>query len=67
MSEVSIDNVNSNTVYCPAQPIMKFKKATNVQQTWKEHGWIPPSDDPLIRAKWQFYRTLDVQMEEGNV
>lgn len=64
---MSVDNVNSTTVYSPSHTLMRFKKSTDVQQTWKEHGWLPPSEDPAIRAKWQFYRTLSVQLEEGNV
>lgn len=67
MNNERVDNVNGTTVYCPTQPMTRFRKATNVQQTWKEHGWLPPSDDPTIKAKWQYYRTLDVQLEEGNV
>lgn len=39
--------------------LKKYKKTTDVQRTWREHGWTPPSDDPEVRAKWLFYRTLD--------
>lgn len=39
----------------------KYKKTTDVQQTWREHGWTPPSENPEVRAKWAFYRTLDTQ------
>ena len=41
--------------------LTKYKKTTDVQQTWRQHGWTPPSEDPEIRAKWQFYRTLDTE------
>lgn len=36
-----------------------YKRTTDVQQTWRQHGWTPPSKDPAVVAKWQFYRTLD--------
>ena len=40
----------------------RYKKTTDVQQTWKEHGWAPPSEDPKIRAKWAYYKTLDTEV-----
>lgn len=46
--------------------LAKYKKTTDVQQTWREHGWSPPSEDPEIRAKWSFYRTLDTQEQNDN-
>ena len=42
-------------------PLTPYKKHTDVQQTWREHGWKSPCEDPLILAKWQFYQTLGVQ------
>lgn len=39
----------------------KYKKTTDVQQTWREHGWTPPSEDPDVKAKWQFFKTLDTE------
>ena len=48
------------------ETIRKYKKTTDVQQTWREHGWVPPSEDPEVRAKWAFYRTLDTeQLHKG--
>lgn len=46
----------------------KYKKTTDVQRTWREYGWTPPSEDPEVRAKWLFYRTLDTDKanEEKN-
>lgn len=36
-----------------------YKRTTDVQQTWRQHGWTPPSEDQKIIEKWLFYRTLD--------
>jgi len=40
------------------QCLPTYKKTTDVQHTWREHGWTPPSEDPATQQKWQFYRTL---------
>ena len=39
--------------------ITVYKRVTDVQATWRSHGWSPPSEDPDVKAKWLFYRTLD--------
>ena len=39
--------------------ISVYKRVTDVQATWRSYGWTPPSEDPDVRAKWLFYRTLD--------
>jgi len=38
-----------------------FFKTTDVQRTWKIHGWVPPSETPEVCAKWQYFRTLDTE------
>lgn len=40
----------------------KYKRTTDVQATWREHGWTLPSEDPKIKEKWQFFKTLDTEV-----
>lgn len=61
-----LDNIKDDTLYSPSEPTPRFKRATDVQATWREHGWTPPGDDPHIRAKWQYFRTLNAVMEENS-
>ena len=44
--------------------VTRYKKTTDVQATWREHGWVPPSEDPTTVEKWRYYRTLDTQTLE---
>jgi hypothetical protein len=30
----------------------KISAATDVAATWRKHGWVPPSELPEYRAKW---------------
>jgi hypothetical protein len=47
-------------------PIIRYKKHTDVQETWREHGWTSPSEDPAIVAKWKFYQTIGTRGIEAD-
>ena len=31
---------------------------SDISQRWKRTGWVPPSQQPEYRQKWQYYRSL---------
>jgi hypothetical protein len=35
-----------------AEIYYKIAAATDVAETWKRFGWLPPSQDPDVQAKW---------------
>ena len=39
--------------------------ATNVQRTWKKHGWVPPSKDLKIIEKWDYYKSIAMLSEQA--
>jgi hypothetical protein len=41
--------------------VKAYFKTTDVQRTWKRHGWIPPSQLPSQQAKWEYFRRLDTE------
>ena len=34
---------------------------TDITTRWRMHGWIPPSEQPEVRAKWRFYQELPMR------
>jgi hypothetical protein len=56
MNEELALNIN-DAAYAPAS-------ATSVQRTWKRVcNWIPPSKDPAIIAKWDYYKSIVLRSE----
>ncbi len=40
----------------------KYRRTTDVQATWREHGWTLPGEDPKIKEKWQLFKTLNTEV-----
>jgi hypothetical protein len=38
---------------------------TCITKRWIELGWIPPSQDPEIVAKWNYYKSLSLRNQES--
>jgi hypothetical protein len=55
--ENSMPQDNTNTPSF-THDLPTYKKITDVQQTWREFGWAPPSENAGVQQKWHFYRTL---------
>jgi hypothetical protein len=52
--ESEMELKENDQAYCPAS-------ATSVQRTWKRVcNWTPPSKDPLVQAKWDYYKSLSI-------
>ena len=45
------------------KPYIRAEK-TDVLALFKKHGWMPPSENPLIQEKWATYRNLQAINEE---
>ena len=37
---------------------------TDVVATFRRLGWVPPSEDPKMIKKWQYYRELPLKEPE---
>lgn len=37
---------------------------TNVIETWRRFGWVPPSEQVEYQDKWQYYRSLYLKEHE---
>lgn len=55
MSSMSITDIN--------RPYVTAAK-TNVLDTLKRLGWVPPSENPNYRVKWKMYRSAVIKNEE---
>ena len=40
---------------------------TNIMETYRKHGWTPPSEDPAIIEKWKYYQECAWRKEQENV
>jgi hypothetical protein len=43
--------------------ISTYFKTTDVQRTWRRFGWSPPSDNPDVKAKWAFFKSLNTERD----
>jgi len=34
---------------------------TNIEERWKQYGWVRPSEQPEYRAKWKFFQELPLR------
>jgi hypothetical protein len=41
--------LNPDFVWIPAA-------ATNVMETWRRHGWVPPSEQQSYQQKWKGFK-----------
>ena len=46
--------MNEDHIYTPAVK-------TDVLTTFRRLGWTPPSEDPAVVAKWDYYKTLPMR------
>ena len=50
--------MNDDMIYTPAVK-------TDVLATFKRLGWTPPSEDPAMIAKWEYYKNLATRKHEN--
>jgi len=41
--------------------IYKTAAQTDVLATFRRLGWTPPAEDPEVRAKWEYYKSLPMR------
>lgn len=46
-------------------PIYSPAIKTNVVDTWRRFGWVPPSEQKACQEKWRNYKGLDCRASEG--
>ena len=34
---------------------------TNIEERWKQYGWVRPSDSPEYKAKWKYFQELPLR------
>jgi hypothetical protein len=44
--------------------IYKTAAQTDVLATFRRLGWTPPSEDPAIIAKWDYYKNLPMRKHD---
>ena len=45
--------------------LASWATALLVQRTWKNHGWIPPSKEADVIAKWDYYKSIAMLSEQA--
>ena len=56
--------VEITSLACSLNPrIYKLAASTNVLETWRKHGFIPPSEIEEYKQKWLAFRSLHLRVE----
>jgi hypothetical protein len=60
--------VSDVTLFLEAQMLQHkaytHSSKTNVLETFKRQGWVPPSEQAEFQDKWKYYRSLPLQEPE---